>query len=187
MKQLTTGLGLLLMAATGTAQDIQFPARFEELAKKASEVVNITLDSSMLAAAARSAEQKPEKATKAELLRKLRGIYIRSYKFDQPGQYSKEDVEAIRAQLQPPDWVPVVSVRARKANKEEADIYVKKSGDQIVGLTIVAAEPKELTVVHILGPIQLNELGNLGGALKIPQLHFGPRPPEQPEPPSAEN
>ena len=38
------------------------------------------------------------------------------------------------------------------------------------GLVILAAEPKELTVVDIVGPIDLDMLSELGGHMGIPPV-----------------
>jgi hypothetical protein len=47
-----------------------------------------------------------------------------------------------------------------------------------MGLTVLAAEPKELTVVNVIGPIDLQKMGALGalGNLGIPQLQTRPKP-----------
>jgi len=41
-----------------------------------------------------------------------------------------------------------------------------------VGLVILSAEPKELTVVNIVGPINLDQLSDLGGHLGIPPVQM---------------
>jgi hypothetical protein len=49
-------------------------------------------------------------------------------------------------------------------------VYVKREGNQIVGLTVLSAEPKELTIVNIVGPIDVEQLSRLGGQFGIPKV-----------------
>jgi hypothetical protein len=76
------------------------------------------------------------------------------------------DVESIRSQLT--GWTRIVAVTSN--HSENTDVYLKKNGDQIDGLFIIDAEPKELTVVHIDGPIRPEELSELGGHMGIPKI-----------------
>lgn len=55
----------------------------------------------------------------------------------------------------------MVHVEEKKSG-ETTGIYVMEEGGQIVGMAVVAAEPKELTVVNLVGPIDFSQLGNLG-------------------------
>jgi hypothetical protein len=56
---------------------------------------------------------------------------------------------------------------------ENVDVYLKMENNQIGGLAVIAAEPRELTIVNIVGPIDLDALATLGGQLGIPRLDLG--------------
>jgi hypothetical protein len=99
----------------------------------------------------------------------LKGIYIRSYEFDEDGQYSEADLDAIRQQLKPPEWTSIIEVRERR---ESAQIFVKRQNGNYAGLTVLAAEPRELTIIHILGEIRPEDLSRLGGSFGIPEMEF---------------
>ena len=43
-------------------------------------------------------------------------------------------------------------------------------GEKIGGLVVLSAEPKELTVVNIVGPVDLDKLAALEGQFGIPDL-----------------
>ena len=43
-------------------------------------------------------------------------------------------------------------------------------GNRSSGLVILVAEPRELTVVNIVGPIDLNRLASLKGQFGIPDV-----------------
>jgi hypothetical protein len=53
---------------------------------------------------------------------------------------------------------------------ENAEIYVHNEDKKINGVAILVSGPKELTVVNIVGPIDLDSLASLGGHLGIPKV-----------------
>jgi hypothetical protein len=63
--------------------------------------------------------------------------------------------------------MPIVEVHS-KNDGDNADIFVKGDGDRFAGVAIIAADRKELTVVHIDGPIDLDGLAKLSGNFGIP-------------------
>lgn len=147
----------------------------EKLASKAAEVVDVTLDGPMLKLASKfiAADEDPDADKTLELIKDLTGIYVKSFEFDKEGEYSPEDVEAIRAQLKAPGWARIVGVRSKR-ERENTDVYLMSAGSDKVaqGLVIIAAEPKELTVVNIVGPIDLDKLSALEGHMGVPKLEM---------------
>ncbi len=132
----------------------------------------MTLDQSTLALASGFlSKDDPDEAQVKKLITKLKGIYVRSFEFDKEGQYSKSDLEALRTQLKSPNWARIVGVKSIKGDNTE--IYVLKNGDQIGGLVVIDAEPRELTVVYLNGDISPEELRNLGGHMGIPEIYKG--------------
>jgi len=140
----------------------------DKLAAQASNTVKITLEGRLLQLAARFLSDKdPEEAQVKELVKGLKGIYVRSYEFSKDAQYSESDVEAIRSQLRDANWAPIVEAHSKK-DGNNADIYVKDQGDRFGGIAIISTEPKGLTVVHIDGVIDLDGLSKLSGNFGIP-------------------
>jgi hypothetical protein len=141
----------------------------DKLSSKASEVNDITLDGSMLELAWKfiQGDHDPEAAELKEILKGLKGIYVKNFEFDGPNQYSQEDVEVIRTQLSGPGWSRIVDSHSKKS-REHDEIYVLKQGDTVAGLAILVAEPTELTVVNIVGFIDIHKLGELEGHFGIP-------------------
>jgi len=43
-------------------------------------------------------------------------------------------------------------------------------------LVIIAADPKELTIVHIDGPLDLSDLEKIGGDFGVPRVEARPAP-----------
>jgi hypothetical protein len=97
-----------------------------------------------------------------QLIQGLEGVYVRSYEFDKEGEYSMEQVESLRKSFQTPEWSPMVHERERKSG-ETTDILVKLVNGEPHGMFILTAEPKELTIVLIMGPIRMDQLGELNG------------------------
>lgn len=141
----------------------------DRLAAKASESVNITLDASMLklASAFLDVDDNDDAADIKKLVLGLKGVYVRSYEFKKAGEYNDADVDSIRAQLRDPAWKKIVEVRSKVDG--DADIYIKTDTSKIGGLTIIAADPKELTIVNIEGTISVEDVKKLGGNFGIPK------------------
>ena len=165
---------LAIVAATlspvwAVAQDFKLPADIEKLAEHATESVDVTLDQSMLSLASGFLDKDdPDEAQVKKLIAKLKGITVRSFEFDKAGQYSMADVQSMRAQLKSPNWSRIVGVKNVKG--ENTEIYILKNGDQIGGVVVLDAEPKELTIVHIDGSISPDDLSRLSGHMGIPEL-----------------
>jgi hypothetical protein len=152
------------------AQEIKLPPSLDHLADKASEVVDVTLDSSLLQLASRFLSDKdPDTVKIRKIVSGLKGIYVKSFQFDKTGEYLESDVEPLRAQLRAPGWSRIVGVRSRKGG-DNADVFLKSDGGRISGLTIISAEPRELTIVHIIGAIDPEQLSDLSGQFGIPKL-----------------
>jgi hypothetical protein len=170
------GVGLLCPVPLARAQSAKLEiGHLDKLADKASEVVDVTIDGSLLQLAARfmSDKRDPEEAAAKQMVQRLKGIYVRVYEFDKEGEYSQADVEEIRKQLHSPNWQRTVEVRSKRGG-DNAEIYLMPGSgtgaDAIQGIAILCAEPKELTVVNIVGPIDLDKLADLDGEMGMPHL-----------------
>ena len=151
------------------ADDLKLPINLDKLAERATESVDVTLDQSTLQLASGFlSKDDPDEVQVKKMIGKLKGIYVRSFEFDKEGQYSMADVQALRAQLKAPNWSRIVGVKSIKG--ENTEVYVLKNGDQIGGIVVLDAEPKELTIVHVDGSISPEELSRLGGHMGIPEF-----------------
>lgn len=167
------GIVILLLALPSLlrAQDMQLPADVEKLSAKAKETVEVKMDGPMLRWASKflSAED-PDERKAAKLITNLKGIYVRSFEFDNEGAYTSAEVEELRAQFRSPVWSRVVGVRSQR-DGDNVDVFFKIEDDQMAGIVIISAEAKELTVVSIVGPIDVDQLADLGGEFGIPKLN----------------
>jgi hypothetical protein len=161
----------LTLQPCALAQDIKIPPDVEKLSGKAKETVEVNMDGYMLRWASKflSAEDPEEKQVR-RLVANLQGIYVRCFEFDKEGEYSASDVEGLRSQVRSPGWSKVVGVRS-ETDGDNVDVFFKVEDDKMAGIVIIAAEPRELTFVSIVGPIEVDQLAELGGQFGIPRLN----------------
>jgi hypothetical protein len=166
-------LAAALAAALATplaAQEVKLPVNLDKLAAKAVESVDVTLDGAMLRLAGRFLSSKDQDQSRAKnLISGLESISVRSFTFAGAGEYSAADVDAVRAQVQSAPWGRVVGVKNKEGDNVE--VYFKDGGEgKLAGIVLIAAEPKELTVVSLVGAIDPSQLGDLSGQFGIPKL-----------------
>ena len=156
----------LLAAMPAAAQKINLD--FPELAERAEEEVEITLDASMLRMAAKffSGHDADERAVR-DMINGLSGIYVRSYQFGSDWEYDRNLFKRVKSQLGA-TWKPFVNVRSK--TKDNVVIMADMRGDKITGLVIIASEPREFTIVNIDGPIDIERLSSLEGEFGIPHI-----------------
>jgi uncharacterized protein DUF4252 len=157
-------------AATARAQDPRIQTtNLDYLAAKASETVDVNIDERLMQLTAKFLSSKdPEEVSVKELVNGLKGIYVKSFQFETEGQYTLADLESIRAQLRSPAWNRIVNVNSKKEGSVE--VYLMSNGTQISGLAVLAADPKEITIVNIIGPVNLEKLTQLEGNFGVPDL-----------------
>ncbi|MGB7190890.1 MAG: DUF4252 domain-containing protein [Acidobacteriaceae bacterium] len=173
MKRQFTAIALALAflpcAAALAQNNPHFPVTLQkQLADRASHYTEVNLDRSMLAFASHFMDKSDDAATR-HLIEKLNGVYVRTYEFSKPGQYTAADLQSIRRQFQASDWKPMVRDHS-KDGSSDSDIYIKSEGGEILGMFILNAEPQELDFVYISGPISLDDLSAMGGNFGIPKL-----------------
>jgi hypothetical protein len=172
MKHRIATLSLILAASLAPAfaqsfPEILPPALEKELAARASNVTEVTMDKNMLGSASQFLNGKHgDDAQTRQLIQNLDGVYVREYDFDKAGQYSPAELDQIRQHFQTTEWKPMVHVRESKSG-EMTDVLVKQVNGQTQGMFVLDVEPKEIDIVLILGPIRMDQLGQLGqlGAL----------------------
>ena len=158
--------------ATARAQGAQIQiGQLDKLAAKAENVVEVTLDQKLLQVAAKFLSDKnPQEAAVKDLVSKIQGVYVRVFEFEKTGEYQLSDLEPIRSQINSPGWTKIVGVIS-KHEGQKIDVHLRIDDKGIInGLAILATEPKELVIVNIVGPIDLEKLRQLEGQFGIPKL-----------------
>jgi len=138
---------LALAPAWGQALDFNLDA----VAAKAKEKAEITLEGPLLEQAMKNSPDKLK-----DKLGNVSRVVVRHYEFDKPGQFAESDLDNVRKIVSGvPGWARIINV---KEEKESVEIYMQSQGGKTSGFLLIAAEQKELTVVHIVGTIDLASL-----------------------------
>jgi hypothetical protein len=161
---------LIVPATAARAQDSRIQmGSLDHLAAKASRTVDVNIDERLMRIAAKLLSDKDgdEREVK-QLVAGLKGIFVKSYEFEADGQFAPADVESIRTQLRAPGWSRLVNVTSKKDGS--IDVYLMLNGEQINGLAVLHTDNRELTVVNIVGPVDLDKLAKLEGQFGIPEM-----------------
>ena len=102
----------------------------------------------------------PDSAEARNLMRGLHKVQIHSFQFATEHTYGRGDLEALRSHFASPDRRRVVRVRERGTNGD-IDIYCSLVKHTITRLVIIDAEPREFTLVNIVGTIDADRIGML--------------------------
>ncbi len=162
---------LALPALAQPPSPLVLPPQLEkDLAARASDVTEVTLNKNMLGFAAKFMHDKDGDDTNVrQLIEGLDGIYVRDYEFDKEGQYDPDQLEQLRKSFATPDWTAIVHEHERRSG-ETTDILMKVVNGENKGMFILSAEPRELAIVLILGPIRVEDLGRLHGLAGLSAL-----------------
>jgi hypothetical protein len=173
--RLLIGLVLALPLPAFSGPLLKLPD-FDRLTDKAAESVTITLDPVLVGLATRFLDSaNPEDAAVKDVIRGITGIYVRSFKFDRDFEYPVADIEAVRKQLAAPGWQRLMQARSRR-EQTKVDVYLSVDGGKANGLALIASEPREFTIVNIVGLVDLAKLHKLEGQFGIPRLEIEEKP-----------
>ena len=174
---------LIALPFLASAQEpkLKLPS-FDNLKGKATEVVDMDFGPMLLKFARWALEHveddDPDSAAVKQLVMGLKAVQIRSYEFAADNAYSKADIDSVRKQLTRPGWSQLIQVRDKVA-KEDVDVYAAFDHGKIVGLAIVASEPREFSILNIVGNVDLEHVAILQRKLSFPETgatRFAMRP-----------
>ncbi len=145
----------------------------DKLAPKAAETVNIEIDGFLIKfAGSLLSDTDADEKTVKEIIEGLKGVYVRSYEFKSEGQFSEADVATVRQQLLAPGWSRLLDVESRGLDFGDAELYVASAGGRIEGIALLVVEPRELTVINIVGAVDVDKLKKLGHTLNLPRIRI---------------
>ena len=168
---LLPGLLLAALAAAASAQDARIQMgqldRFNDMADK---IISVDVSEGIinLAMSALNPSRSPNEAKIKDILSGLKGVYVKRFEFEKEGAYAASDVDYIRSQLSGPGWVRVADVRSKREGSY--DVVLMYEGSVVKGLAVLAAEPRALTIVNVIGAIDLAKLRDLEGNFGIPKF-----------------
>src|ERR1041385_7204434 len=152
--------------------------QLDVLANRASETVDVKLDEHLMQTTAKFFSGKDNDDTEIrDLIKNVKGIYVKSFTFEKANDYSPAEIDSVMSQLRGGGWSKIIGVTSKK-DGDNVDVYLLTLGDQIAGLAVVSMEPKEFTVVNIVGPINLDKLSQLEGSFGVPVLNLPAQKPK---------
>ena len=170
-KIIWAGVLLTALVVSANAQDAHIQMgqldRFNDMADK---VITVNVGESLinLALLAINPNRSKNEATLKDILSGLKGVYVKRFEFDKDNAYTNSDVDYIRTQFDGPGWVHVANVRSKREGNY--DVVLMYEGSIVKGLAVLAAEPRALTVVNVIGAIDLAKLRDLEGNFGIPKF-----------------
>ncbi|GAB4370856.1 MAG: hypothetical protein OHK0021_13610 [Bryobacter sp.] len=177
-------LGLSLAAASAQELDLSF---LKELEKQAEESTDITLgkDQLDLFKSFTGGKDGDKQSDLAAIANGLEFIQVKVLQFAKPGVYNIADMESLKAKVRASGGASLVSVKEKSGFTE---IFMRKGPNGANrGFVILVAEPREVTVVNVVGNIDLASLGKLGGKMGIPDMQFGNTGPSKGTPKKGNN
>src|SRR5260370_18483043 len=107
------GVSVLLLAATVVtvrAQSAKLQIdQLDSLANKATETVDVKLDEHLMQMTAKFFSGKdPDDAEIRELIKGVKGIYVKSFTFEKEGEYSPAEVDSELSQLRDGAWIKIL-------------------------------------------------------------------------------
>jgi hypothetical protein len=145
--------------------------QLDRLAAKAEKFIDVNIDENLLRLPLSFIANSKEKDAKevAEIVAGLKGVYVRVFEFASAGQYAEGDFSALRAQVRGAGWSRVVNVMNRR-DEQHVEVFLQTGVGSIGGLVVIATQPKELTVINIVGRIDVEKLSKLEGKFGIPSI-----------------
>jgi hypothetical protein len=169
MLMLIVTLACSLLPGLAAAQDAKLKLpEFRSLASKATESVNISLSPWLLHMAGSFIDDKDEDSVATKrMLAAIKSIEVRSYQFASDDAYSPADIESVRSQLA--GWSQIMQVHHREKS-EDVDMYVLIENNVTKGFALIAREPREFTIINIVGSISVDDLPKLQSHLHLPKV-----------------
>ena len=149
----------------------------DNLFPKAVETIDVRVDGALLLMASKFLRSdKADEAAVKEIVQALKGVYVKGVEFDKEGEYSEADVESIRRQLAAPGWDRIVGVRSKR-DGDNVEVFLMINNNAVIeGVGVLIAQPKQLMVVNVVGPLDPEKINQLRGQFGIPKdfaLDFG--------------
>jgi len=140
---------------------------FSHLRQIATDSSDITIDGFLLKIAKHFAREDDDEDLR--ILQDIKSVRVRNFEFDTEGAYSVADVDSVRKQLSAPGWSRLVQSHKREP-REDVDVFINTEDGKILGLAVIASDPRSFTIVNIVGNIDIDKFAKLEGQFGIPKV-----------------
>ena len=143
----------------------------EELKSQADEVVEVNLDGKALEQgskllAVRSGISNSFKS----VMGSIKGIYRFTYRFALGNPYDIDAMENLHRQMTDGGWAPMIDVQNQKENTGLTVYSFTSEDDAPNGITVISNDPSEITVLNLVGDVDLEALATVGETLGMPVM-----------------
>ena len=158
----------LPFAVAQSQQSDWIPQGMQALAAHASFHTDFTFDKSMLDMANNFTSDDQVR----QVVAKLRGISVHSYKYPAPGLYDPAALDAVRAQYAERGWKHMVTAQphAAEPHPTRTDLWIRLEKGNVEGMVLMVANPTNIDLVVIDGTISPLDLLHLRGHFGIPRF-----------------
>lgn len=162
---------LAIGVAPGQAQQLQLPD-LSRLSAGAIDTVDVSVDQALLGLAASFMSNGTDDKEFKSLMSSLKGIYVKSFTYGKDGAYDPAVLDGVRRQLSGGQWSRLLAAKSAAEGSDTA-IYLWRNGDKPGGLAVLSASAREVTLINIVGTIDLEQLRSLQGKFGVPDLKMG--------------
>jgi hypothetical protein len=163
-------LGASLLASTASAEQELDLSFLKGLESKAREATSVDLGPEQLKLMLGFAgDFNPDLKAVAQGLER---VQVKVLQFDQEGAYNLADMENLRSKVKSSDYLPFITTKDKGGFTE---ILLRKGAKGMRGFIILAAQQRELTIVNIVGDLDLASLSKLTGKFGIPNIKLDPK------------
>ena len=104
-----------------------------------------------------------------KLAKTIELIQVRTFTFDKDNMYNLADMEALRQKVKSSEYTPFLSHKEKGGFTE---ILMRKGPKGLRGFVVLNAEAREVSVINIVGDLDLNTISKLGGNFGIPNIQM---------------
>ncbi len=170
-KGLSVALALLVSVPVWGFTSAKLNVDMEELEGQADEVVEVNLEGKSLEQGSKLlAIRDGISGSFKSLLGGLTGVYRKTFRFAGGKTYESDSVRHIHEKMAKEGWSKMVDVQDIQ-KKEGVTIYSYSEDAGVKGVTVIATDPGEVTVVNIVGQeVDLEALAEIGEKLGLPAM-----------------
>jgi hypothetical protein len=172
---------VLALPISVAAQSEHLKLDLGNLASRAKESVNISIDKTTVDWAMQALKSKGADTEKMrELMKDLEAITIQTLEFEKNNKAPAVEeligaAQGVLRELDGPQWTSIINVTEKHAQGNElVRISLRKNAvGKIGGLALLVIEPGEIAFINVVGNVQLDKLDAIGKAIGHPGM-FGP-------------
>lgn len=148
--------------------DSWIPRGMEALGQHASFHTDFTFDKSMLDMASNFTGDDETR----NIVAKLRGISVHTFRYPEPGLYNPSVLDSVRAQYHDRGWKHLVTAQSHAATVHpgHTDVWIRFQGTNVEGIVLLVVNETNINLVAVNGTLSPLDLLHLRGHFGIPRF-----------------